>query len=616
MLAITSWAGAARAQPEQTGPAGRDASLRSSAARALPAAAGLSDVSDLTHYQMDLDIDVDDGRFTLGETIDYRNDTGQPQGEIVLRVYANTVDGPPPVHLTHAHCLGTHCDTHIDNATALTFRPAAPLAPGARIRMYVGLEGRLRVTDSSRTNMMAQGLEGMATLGSNEHHSDYGLLSVGDDIASFANFYAVIARRDASGWVRGESTTMGDLGSDYMSNVEATIRVDPDVTVVTTGITAERRRTGGRVEHHVVASMVRDFTVLASKRLTAETRQVGDVTIRSWFLPEERAGGERVLDVAVEAFRIFERRFGGYPYTELDLVEAPLVGGAGGVEFAGLVTVASMFYRDSGMGGLESLLGAGADPERMIEMVTAHEVAHQWWHGLVGSDSRAHPFIDESLAQWSALLYLEDRYGAARAREDGESQVKMNYRMMRMMGHPDAAVNQPVDAFDSSLSYAGLIYGKGVYVYPALRHAVGEGRFFAAVRDYVDRYRFQQAPGRGLVDVIADRERGRHKRRVETIARHWLDEAHGDQDIGRGSGGLFAALGNLQGGQGAGGSGGLDLNTLMQALGGGSGGASGSGGLDLNTLMQALGGAGGSGSGSGSGDIDIRQLERMLRELE
>jgi hypothetical protein len=280
-----------------------------------------------------------------------------------------------------------------------------------------------------------------------------------------------------------------------------------------------------------------------------------------------------------------------------------------------LVTVASMFYRDSGLGGLEALLGGGANQDRMIEMVTAHEVAHQWWHGLVGSDSRSHPFVDESLAQWSALLYLEERYGAARAREDGESQVKMNYRMMRMMGHPDAAVNQPVDAFDSSLSYAGLIYGKGVYVYPALRRVVGNRRFFAAIRDYVDRNRFQQAPGRGLVDVIADRERGRRKRRVEAVARHWLDETHGDDDIGQGSGGLFAALGGAQGGGGgAAGGGSADMNALLRALGGGQGG-SGSGGLDLGTLLRALGG-GGQGGGASGGGAELRELERMLRQLE
>ena len=41
----------------------------------------------------------------------------------------------------------------------------------------------------------------------------------------------------------------------------------------------------------------------------------------------------------------------------------------------------------------------GGMTDGMLEFVVAHEVAHQWWHGLVGSDSRDHPYVDEALAQ-------------------------------------------------------------------------------------------------------------------------------------------------------------------------------------------------------------------------
>ncbi|MBW2460528.1 MAG: M1 family metallopeptidase [Deltaproteobacteria bacterium] len=582
-------AAAAAAQPRHVGPRGLAASLRASARADLPGAAGLTNLAELPHYALDMNIDMARGRYELREVLDYRNDTGTPLGEVVLRVYANAVSGPAPVALAAAQCPDVPCTTVIDNATSITFRPATPLPPGERLRMQVDLVGTPRVTDPSRTTMLAQGLEGLASLENDEHRGDYGLLSVGDSVASFANFYAVIARRDSSGWVRSEATTMGDLGSDHMANVEAMVRIDEGFTVVSTGITESRRVVDGRAEHRIVAAMVRDFALLTSDRLVAEVRQVGDVTVRSWFLPEERATGRRVLDVAAASFRIFERRFGGYPYTELDVVEAPLVGGAGGVEFAGLVTVASMFYRPSGLDGLGGLArlaglsGGGVDQDRAVEMVTAHEVAHQWWHGLVGSDSRAHPFVDESLAQWSALLYLEDRYGARRARQDGESQVKMNYRMMRMMGRPDGPVNRPVDAFDSSLEYAGLVYGKGVYVYPALRRVLGDHAFFAAVRDYVERYRYRTAPRGGLVELLTQ---GRRARRATAVARHWLDESHGDDDIGTGQ--AAAAPGTPAGTAPGGGTGNQDVNALLRSLRGSGAGSAGPSPAELRQLEGQL----------------------------
>ncbi|MCZ7677399.1 MAG: hypothetical protein M5U28_00925 [Sandaracinaceae bacterium] len=170
----------------------------------------------------------------------------------------------------------------------------------------------------------------------------------------------------------------------------------------------------------IAAGFVRDFSLVVSPRFASRERRVGDVTVRSWFASSRAASGERVLDTAARALALFTRRFGPYPYTELDVVEAPLVGGAGGMELSGLVTVATMFYRPmrAGAGGLGQLLGAGGpdlEEHRLasLELVTAHEVAHQWWHGIVGSDSRRHP--SRTSASRSTAPCSTSRSGTARS---------------------------------------------------------------------------------------------------------------------------------------------------------------------------------------------------------
>ena len=45
------------------------------------------------------------------------------------------------------------------------------------------------------------------------------------------------------------------------------------------------------------------------------------------------------------------------------------------------------------------------------EFVVVHEVAHQWWSAVVGSDSKRHAFLDEALANFSAALYFEVVHG-------------------------------------------------------------------------------------------------------------------------------------------------------------------------------------------------------------
>jgi aminopeptidase N len=220
----------------------------------------------------------------------------------------------------------------------------------------------------------------------------------------------------------------------------------------------------------------------------------------------------------------------------------------------------------------------------MREFVVAHEVAHQWWHGLVGSDSRVHPFVDESLAQFSAMLYFEDRYGAARGRAAGDRNVKANYLTMRLMGEPDGPVDRPVAA-DSTMAYAGLVYGKGPYYYVALRERLGDARFFDAVRRYVAGHRFGFAGPDDFTTLAAERA-GRDAPVVRALARRWLHESHGDEDLGKAD--LGGLLGHLLGGLSGPSAGApidaATLNKLLQSLSGGKGGN----GKGLDDLLRGL----------------------------
>jgi hypothetical protein len=559
-------------------------SLRPAARAELPRVLGPS-LAALPRYDLELTLEGRGERYALREVVTFTNPERSALREVVFRVYANATRPRPgspavtPVTFVRGRCPEAVCTVTSEAPSVLVARLAAPLAPGGRVRVELEVTGTLTEIDGSRTNIMAQGLESLGSLTAQEGGGDYGLLSRGDGIVSLGNFYPVLARRNGTRWVRADGGSVGDLGSDELSQVHATLDVPQDFLVATTGISLQTVSApqvpagAGRRRFEVVAGAVRDFAVVGGSALAVEGRLVGDVEVRSWFLPAHRAAGQRVLDVAAEALTVYERRFGPYPYADLDVCEAPLVGGAGGVEFPGLVTLANMFYRPptEGGGGLLGLLGGGAALSSMLpvmlEFVAAHEVAHQYWHALVGSDSRAHPFVDESLAQWSAMLYLEDRYGAERARRDGDLNVRMNYQFMRTLGQPDGAVDRPTAAFASPMAYAGLVYGKGPYLYPALRAAAGDPMYFRAVQRYTNTWRFRTAPPTGFIDALAA-EHPAGAAQYRTLARHWLQESHGDQDLGQLD--LGALLGGGLPGLGPGAGSGVDpqqLQDMMQLLG-------------------------------------------------
>ncbi len=182
--------------------------------------------------------------------------------------------------------------------------------------------------------------------------------------------------------------------------------------------------------------------------------------------------------------------------------------------------------------GLNEILGAFLGQQNMLqsvlEMTIAHEVAHQWWAIAVGSDSIREPFVDESLANYSAVLYFEDRYGREAAEKIINMHLKTPYSMARMLGLPDAPANLPTSAYISSLQYSAAVYGKGALYYDELRRAVGDGVFFAALRQYYSKYHGGLAHARSLGDLISAKA---PKMGVEALYRHWIEETHGDQDI-------------------------------------------------------------------------------------
>lgn len=596
-------------------------SLRGAARRDAFAAARASAPDALPRYDLTIRLADDARRFTLDEALSFTNTERAPMREVVLRVYANASHTPqapgarsttlPRMRFLQGRCELSPCTVTQESPSVLVLRLATPLPPNGRLRARLSLEGSLDEISAARSNVLAQGMESLISMGAAEGGGDYGLLATGSGIISMANFYPVLARRRGVTFEHADRGAVGDLGSDELAHLTATVDTPDGYTVATTGVTTAIARENGRARHSVVAAMVRDFAALMGRTLVTGTRRVGDVTVRSLYLPEHREAGERVLDVAANALQTFDRDFGAYPYTELDVVEAPLVGGAGGVEFPGLVTVASMFYpsaaqtNSSSAGGLMGLLGGlGGVNEAlaqtlpaMLEFVTAHEVAHQWWHGLVGSDSREHPFIDESLAQWSAGYYIERRYGVERARRDADMQVKMNYQFMRLLGHADAPVDQPASAFSSPIAYAGVVYGKGPYFYNAARALLGDNAFRRALSRYVNTWRFRTAPPDGFVNA-ALAESPAHATRMRALARRWLRETHGDEDLGQSD--LASLLGSITGGstppelRDA-------LRILGPMLGGGGGNAPAGGGAQggpsqqevQRMLQQALEGLGG-----------------------
>jgi aminopeptidase N len=140
------------------------------------------------------------------------------------------------------------------------------------------------------------------------------------------------------------------------------------------------------------------------------------------------------------------------------------------------------------------------DPETIdyVAYVTAHELAHQYWaHQVVGGDMQGSTLLSETLAQYSALMVMEELYGEDKIRRF------LKYELDQYLGgrKTDVLGEQALIRVENQ----GYIhYRKGALAMYLLQHRLGEDAVNRALARLLERYRFKSAPYPRSLDLIAE----------------------------------------------------------------------------------------------------------------
>lgn len=145
-----------------------------------------------------------------------------------------------------------------------------------------------------------------------------------------------------------------------------------------------------------------------------------------------------------------------------------------------------------------SLVEAGGQD---LELTVAHEVAHQWWYAMVGSDSYYQPWQDESLCEYAVMDYVGQWYGA-QARED--FRVQRVEAALRTGTAQTVTPGSPIDYFANLEEYTLVCYRRGAALWTALELALGKEELDGFLRAYVEAYRFGRATREDLTGLLTD----------------------------------------------------------------------------------------------------------------
>ncbi len=424
----------------------------------------LNKIENKTFYSMEWDFNNDLSEMHGTQRIGFANRTGQSLDGIYFRLFANATPGEGSIKINNVTLGGRPANaTFSKNDTVLYVTWGEPLAPG-----------RLAVLNLDYTVKIPENAQG--------RYSDF---TRTDWITTLPTIYPIIPAYDEKGWHLETPPEYGDLVYADSSTYHVTVKTPAQYQAIASGEMVEEIKQGDRVTRRFIAAPMRDFDLNLTDTLVNSSAQLDDITVTSWYKPEHADAGKRALDWTVDAMRVYEKRFGPYPFKSLDLVESPTT--AGGIEYPGLITVAENLYQDPGQ-------------TNFFEFATAHETAHQWFYSTIGNDQVNHPWQDEALVQYATTMYFEDQYGADTARQIRDDYFQKQYERATQK-YGDMAAGLPVEAYDED-AYGAFVYGKGPLFFQAVRDQIGDAAFFQALQNYYNQFKYGIAQPQDLINAF------------------------------------------------------------------------------------------------------------------
>ncbi|MDT7688649.1 MAG: hypothetical protein QOE46_1408 [Acidobacteriota bacterium] len=464
---------------------------------------------------------------------------GEPRLEVTeVRATAAAAGGGPPLPFTSE-----------DDGATLRVQLREPVAAGAAVEIDLTFKGIIPEIDADETSLPAHVVQqiGAAMRDTREIRRARDTNFVSRGVMLLGSFYPVLAARAGGDWQRKVEPSVGDTFFADVADYEVQVEAAKDVALFASSEEDMISEFARHSWHTFAGESLRSFGLVAGRGLRVAEQTVGTLHVRSVFTAEHEKIGRRVLAVATDAARTFESRFGPLPLKTITVTEAPLVAGLGSAEFAGLAVIASAFYVDFDSPAIRALpelvREQRSSVEDSLDFAAAQGVAEQWWSEAVGSDPARQPVLHEALAQWSALLYVQDVRGAESARQVQEDQLRGVYQIYRTFGGEDMSADRAARDYRNSFQYAAVVASKGALMFVELRQLLGEEKFFKGLRSYYEANRLEVAETEDLRAAFASVAELQQRRALTRTFNRWLSERHGDEDIAPPNPQLLAALG-------------------------------------------------------------------------
>ncbi len=293
-------------------------------------------------------------------------------------------------------------------------------------------------------------------------------------------------------WVTHQYHAWAEFFADF-GTYTVTLTLPRAFVVAASGDLLSESVQGGRKTVAYRAEDVHDFSWAAWPRFRRLETRWRNVRLELYYAPEHR-DARRHLEAAQAALEWLDRRLGPYPYPALVIVDVPTWAGEfAGMEYPRLVTTTMPWLAPRAW--------------RLPELITIHEVGHQYFYGMLANDEAREAWLDEGINTFVEAAIADSLYGpgrswlALRGLDAGDSAY------WRGAFAPAPALDpvvKPAWQYWSARTYGAATYAKTLYLLRTAEELVGPDTFWKAMRSYFERWRFRHPTTKDFLDTFRE----------------------------------------------------------------------------------------------------------------
>lgn len=405
-----------------------------------------------TRHTIVANINYTERALAARQNIQYVNQTGEALSEIVLNVEANQW---PDAFKMEKVTFGRDALEVAYELTGwrLTIELPEPLEPDCALRLDLSFQLKVPIIG-----------EGMSAYKGFLGHSARQL--------NLGNWLPTVAPYFDHHWVMEDAVLVGEQTVLDVADWDVTLNVSGASDQLQIAGPGEMTHTSPRTWQFILLHS-RDFTLSLSEEFQVDKQEDSNgVQVEIYTFADAQVATESgaiidsaayALKTAATALAMYSDLYGAYPYSRMVVVQGDF---PDGMEFSGLVFVSGDWFRRF-----------SGNPASYLVLITAHEVAHQWWYARVGNNQAQNPWLDEALATYSEYVFLEEYYPELR---DWWWDFRVNAYT------PEGFVDSNVYQFTSIREYINAVYLLGARMLNSLRDDLGTDAFFDWLRRYAE----------------------------------------------------------------------------------------------------------------------------------